>query len=344
MGFDSDWREIAVELVTRNICELTDFDVFAEVRGQKVLGSLMGVAKAGNDRVSGPQRLIMKIKVSSCAQVTIAGDIPQLHTSGQWRRLVLEDGETLVWSGEGLKCCFYVFEIPKLWRRWMAFSALLQSSAHGLGISHRSDSTRSSPSLIRSLVQSTVDHQLQVETESPEWLPPLTEGLTRSVSSSTDISPADVEIPPPAFLLFLHLRAKPTSNKACDKHNLFTHVPKGPNCEVCNRTKVTRAPCRSNSDDRADRLQIAERLGDLITAAHKVHKEEQEPRIHHPYAVAVHDLATQWIQSFPCQTKSALETQKSLRQFLHPEGNPRSLNTDNSVQLATELQSELYDE
>ena len=35
----------------------------------------------------------------------------------------------------------------------------------------------------------------------------------------------------------------------------------------------------------------------MITADHKVLNEEQESRLLHKYAVVVHDLATQWIQS-----------------------------------------------
>ena len=54
----------------------------------------MGVAKAGNDRNTGPQRLIMNIKVSNWARNIIA----VLPTVGQWRCLILEEEETL-WSG-----------------------------------------------------------------------------------------------------------------------------------------------------------------------------------------------------------------------------------------------------
>ena len=75
---DADWQELAAVLVNRNICELLEFDDIAEVNGRKVLGGLMGVAKAGNDRNTGPQRLIMNIKVSNWAQNIIAGNMPQL--------------------------------------------------------------------------------------------------------------------------------------------------------------------------------------------------------------------------------------------------------------------------
>ena len=94
---DADWQELAVVLVGGNMCELIEFNDTAEANGRKVLGGLMGVAKAGNDRNTGPQRLIMNIKVSNWAQNVIAGDMLQLPTSGQWRCLVLEDGE--LWFG-----------------------------------------------------------------------------------------------------------------------------------------------------------------------------------------------------------------------------------------------------
>ena len=44
-----------------------------------------------------------------------------------------------------------------------------------------------------------------METDLPEWLQPFTEG------SSTDVSPPDVDIPPPAFLPSANAPAKPIS-------------------------------------------------------------------------------------------------------------------------------------
>ena len=70
----------------------------------------------------------------------------------------------------------------------------------------------------------------------------------------------------------------------------------------------------------------------MITADHKVLDEEQESRLHQRYAVVVQDLTTQWIQSYPSKTKSAQDTQRSLRKFLRPEENPGSTHTDNSLE------------
>ena len=54
------------------------------------------------------------------------------------------------------------------------------------------------------------------------------------------------------------------------------------------------------------------------TADHKVLTEGTEFRNDHRYAVVVKDLATQWIQSYPCKAKTYQETERSLRKFFEP--------------------------
>ena len=74
-------------------------------------------------------------------------------------------------------------------------------------------------------------------------------------------------------------------------------------------------------------------FGDLITADHKVFSEESESRNNHRYAVVVQDLATQWLQSYPCKTKSSQETQKNLMKFLELARKPKVIYNDNSLDL-----------
>ena len=45
----------------------------------------------------------------------------------------------------------------------------------------------------------------------------------------------------------------------------------------------------------------------------------------------VQDLVTQWIHSYPCETKISQETEKSLRKFLEPSRKPKAVHTDNSL-------------
>ena len=72
------------------------------------------------------------------------------------------------------------------------------------------------------------------------------------------------------------------------------------NCEICQRTKITRAPRRRRIGGAVHR---AENFGDLISADHKVLSESCESRNNHPFAIVVQDLATEWIQSYPCKQK-----------------------------------------
>ena len=114
------------------------------------------------------------------------------------------------------------------------------------------------------------------------------------------------------------------------KHSVYTHFPKDRNCEICQRTKITRAPCRRRNGGAVLR---AERFGDLITADHKVLSEGCESRNNHRYAIVVQDLATQWIQSYPCKKKkTSQETQRSLQKFLVPDRKPKVIYTDNSLE------------
>ena len=105
--------------------------------------------------------------------------------------------------------------------------------------------------------------------------------------------------------------------------------PKDRNCEICKRTKITRAPCRRRNGEAVPR---AANFGDLITADHKVLSDNCESRNNHRYAVVVQDRATQWIQAYPCKNKTSQETQRSLQKFLEPERKPKVIYTDNSLE------------
>ena len=93
----------------------------------------------------------------------------------------------------------------------------------------------------------------------------------------------------------------PRAKVASGKHCVYTHFPKDPNCDICLKTKITRASCRRRTVTVVPR---AGNFGDLITADHKVLCEGCESRHNHLYAVVVQDLAAQRIQSYPCKSKN----------------------------------------
>ena len=149
-----------------------------------------------------------------------------------------------------------------------------------------------------------------LSSDIPEWLQ---EFRDSHASSSHEVS----------------LEPTPTRSEDLCKHSVKNHFPTDRNCEICQRTKITRAPCRRRNGGAVLR---AENFGDLITADRKVFSENCESRNNHPYAIVVQDLATQWIQSYPCKTKTSQETQRSLQKFWEPDRKPKVIYTDNSLE------------
>ena len=106
-------------------------------------------------------------------------------------------------------------------------------------------------------------------------------------------------------ILLMKLLFEPTTKRREDlgRHSVYTHFPKDRNCEICKRTKITRAPCRRRTGEAVPR---AVNFGDLITA----------DRNNHRYAVVVQDLATQWIQAYPCKKQDFTRNPEKLAEVL----------------------------
>ena len=111
----------------------------------------------------------------------------------------------------------------------------------------------------------------------------------------------------------LSLDPTPKRSEDLGKHSVYTHFLKDRNCEICQKTKITRAPCRGRNGGAVPR---AENFGDLRTADHKVLSGGSESRNNHQYAIVVQDLATQWIQSYPCKNKNFTRNPEKLVKVL----------------------------
>ena len=127
------------------------------------------------------------------------------------------------------------------------------------------------------------------------------------------------------------LPSEPRAKVVSGKHSMFTHFPKDRNCDICSRTKITRAPCRRRTGTVVPRVENA---GDLITADHKVLSERCESRHNHRYAVVVHDLATQWIQSYQCNTKLPSKRKSAYKSTWSRRGNQKSFTLTISLNVA----------
>ena len=154
--------------------------------------------------------------------------------------------------------------------------------------------------------ETTIERRNPLDSEIPEWLQEFRENLV------------DDEIP---FQGGSHASSshevslEPTTKRREDlgKHSVYTHFPEDRNCEICKRTKITRAPCRRRNGEAVPR---AANFGDLITADHKVLSDSCESRNNHRYAIVVQDLATQWIQAYPCKNKNFTGNTEKLAKVL----------------------------
>ena len=130
--------------------------------------------------------------------------------------------------------------------------------------------------------------------------------VDESVPEHRDTSSSSHEFP-----MESRAKVKPGSGK----HSVFAHFPKDPNCDICLKTKIKRASCRERAGTGVPK---AEKVGDLISADHKILSEESESRNNHRYAIVVQDLATEWIQFFPGKTESSQDIQnEETKSHLH---------------------------
>ena len=172
--------------------------------------------------------------------------------------------------------------------------------------------------------ETTIERGNSLNSEIPEWLQEFREILVddeipeHGGSHASSSHEASLE---PTFKRREDLGKHSTVLKLISLKTEIARSVEGP--------KLQGAPCRRRNGEAVPR---AEKFGDLITADHKVLSDNCESRNNHRYAVVVQDLATQWIQAYPCKTKTSQETQRSLQKFLEPERNPKVIYTDNSLE------------
>ena len=111
------------------------------------------------------------------------------------------------------------------------------------------------------------------------------------------------------------------------KHCIETHFPKDRNCEVCLRTKTTRAPCRRRT---GEALLCAEKFGHLMTADHKLSTRDLDQEAI-TGALSWYKISTHWIRTYPFKIKTSNETERSLSKFLEPSHKPKVTYTDKSL-------------
>ena len=122
-------------------------------------------------------------------------------------------------------------------------------------------------------------NQIKKEDHELEWGNPLNSDIAKWLREFREISwMLGVLEPRDSHASSSHeVSLEPTSKRREDlgKHSVYTHFPKDRNCEICQRTKITRAPCRRRNGGAVLR---GGNFGDWITADHKVLSDNCESR------------------------------------------------------------------
>ena len=138
------------------------------------------------------------------------------------------------------------------------------------------------------------------------WIPGLWIWPMKVVlQSHGEIQNRDIETRPVLLMNYQWSREQKW-NRVRGKHSVYMHFPpKDPTCDICLKTKTTRASCRICAGTVGPKAEI---FGELITADHKTLSEESESRNNHRRAVEGYKI---WQRSGGC--KSTRAKQKLLR-------------------------------
>lgn len=130
---DSDWEEVAINLVKCGICEvIPDSEIF-RANGVAVRNGLFGVEKGETKEGFPVYRLIMNlVPLNSLAQ-PMEADIQTLpHWMGM-NPFSLDVSEGLLVSSEDIRCFFYTLKLPRCWMPFLSFNKEVPKSMRPAG-------------------------------------------------------------------------------------------------------------------------------------------------------------------------------------------------------------------
>ena len=127
------------------------------------------------------------------------------------------------------------------------------------------------------------------------------------------------------------------SCQPCSSHNMFTHFPMDPNCEICRSCKLQRARCATMPHGKPDDLPKPTAFADAITADHAILNEDDQSRSQDRVALVIQDRFTNWLQAYASKTKNAHDTLKGFQKFLGPQTKAKHAYTDGSKEFEKAL-------
>eukprot|EP00438_Fugacium_kawagutii_P022919 Skav229978 [mRNA] locus=scaffold372:377191:382604:+ [translate_table: standard] len=125
---DDEWEKIVKALYERKLVE--PIEQHPVVQGEKVLNGAFGVVKPDRFTDSGEPilRMIFDLRASNTILDQLEGDVRTLSGAAGFQKLLIEEGNQVLVSGDDLTAAFYLFRLPKGWAQYMALRKPVKKS------------------------------------------------------------------------------------------------------------------------------------------------------------------------------------------------------------------------
>ena len=133
----AEWDKIAAECWKRKIFTVVEESELIWHNGELLAAGAFGVKKGKQvwseerQKMVEVLRLIINMTPSNELQNPITGDVRTLPTIGQWMMIEIGSDEYLAWSSEDMKCCFYIFELPRCWIPYFVLGRMVDGALCG---------------------------------------------------------------------------------------------------------------------------------------------------------------------------------------------------------------------
>ena len=132
-----EWERVVLAMHERQL--VAPVKAFPKVEGVKVLNGAFGVVKPDKLTDSGKPvlRMIMDLRGSNAVMDQLDGDLSTLTGAACFQKIVVEQDETLLISGDDLTSAFYLFRLPPGWAELLVLErpvprALFEPGAEGM--------------------------------------------------------------------------------------------------------------------------------------------------------------------------------------------------------------------
>ena len=125
MVSEAAWEEVSAGLVRKGLCEVMPLTDVFHVGGSPLLNGMFSVGKGEFINNLESQRLIMNLIPLNSLCGSLEGDVSTPPSLSTMSAFLLEEGEVCLTSSEDVRCFFYLFEVPKEWRKFMGFNKIV---------------------------------------------------------------------------------------------------------------------------------------------------------------------------------------------------------------------------